>query len=96
MGDAVSNSVAHRARLKPYTSRFVFAAGDTVCPILAQLQIGDHVSVSTLIALNLLSRLGIEEGNLARFVTSDDDIWSERECTDDGFRANRVEMVSRL
>ena len=39
---------------KAYTSRLVLAAGDTVRPVLAQLKIGDHVAVSTLIAVDLI------------------------------------------
>jgi hypothetical protein len=40
---------------KAYTGRLVFAAGDAVRPVLAQLEIGNHVSVSTLVAVDLIS-----------------------------------------
>lgn len=56
-----------------YPRHSVPAAGDTICAIIAELQIRDVLVMRALIALDLLACLDIVERDLARGVSGDDD-----------------------
>lgn len=73
--------------------RFILTTSDAICPIFAQLQIGNHIIMGSLVVINLVSGLDIEKRDLPRFVASNDDVRCKSERADGGFRSNGVENV---
>ena len=74
----------------------VLAAGDEVCPVLAELQIGDGVAMRALVVVDLLARLHVELRDLARLVSSDDHVGDVGEGADGRLRTDRVEHMEGL
>ena len=48
-------------------------------PVLAKLQVSNHITMRPLVALNFITRLDIEQRHFPGFVTSDDDVLPRRE-----------------
>ena len=71
--------------------RLVLAARDEVRSVWAELQIGDNVAMRMLVGLNLVSRLCVEQRNLAGLVTGQDQVWPVREGADDRLGSDGVE-----
>lgn len=70
--------------LSTYLGGLIFAGSDKVSAVWRQLQIGDLAEMGLFVGLNLRAVFGIEEGDLAALVASDD-LSSERgESSDRG------------
>lgn len=76
-----------------YPSGLVFAAGNEVRPVRAQLQVGDDLLVRALVVENLLPGLDIEERNFSGLVPGDYDSRLGRECANGSLGAGRIKQV---
>jgi hypothetical protein len=76
-----------------HSGRFVFTTRDTIRPIFAQLQIRHNIPVCPLIVVQFFTTLHIEQRNLSRLMTSENDVRYISERADGRFRSNRVEEI---
>jgi hypothetical protein len=74
-----------------YPRCFVSAAGDTICAILAELQIRDDITMCALVLLGLLPGLDVEERDFARIVPGDDNIRRRSKRANCRFTSNGIE-----
>jgi hypothetical protein len=90
----------HPQRLRlVHPCALVFGARDEVRSIRRELQVRDDIAMCTLVALDLLARGDVEEGDLAGLVARDDDGAPSSvggEGTDGGLASDREDLVKGL
>lgn len=74
----------------------VLARSNKVGTIRRQLQVRHSSRMSSLVALNLLSRLGVKQRDLSAFMSSNDFVTERSERGDSRLRADRRELTDGL
>lgn len=73
-----------------YTSSLVLATGDEIGPIWAQMKVCHDIHVRAFVVEHFLSGLRIEQRDLARLVSHEDEIGHVGKCAKSRLRANGV------
>lgn len=81
---------------RTHSCSLVFAACDAVCPVIAHLQVSDHITVRALVAIDLFARLDVEKGDFPRLVAGDNDVGRQCECAHGSLRSDGVEHIQRF